>query len=90
MKKPKKNEKLPQKEDVMKNDYNGLSLFLDIRDKELRAFNQANVIINLANENKNFQNYMEALPKDNYIPLWEMLSRIKKHSLEEVKKEMMK
>ncbi len=75
---------------MKKNDYNGTSLFQDIKDKELRAFNQANIIINLSIEGKNFKNYMEAVPKEDYEQLWNMLKYIRSNKLDNVKQEMIR
>ena len=68
--------------------YNGLSLFQDVRNKELRAYNQATVIINLSLEDKNFKNYMEAIPKEDYTELFKMLSNIKANTHDNVKKDI--
>ena len=74
---------------MKKNEYNKLSLFQDVQDKYVRAFNQVNIILNLAEQNKNFKNYMECLPKKDLESVYITLADIKNRGLDVVRKEML-
>jgi hypothetical protein len=76
--------------DVIVNEFKGYSLFSEIENKMLRAYNQWNVISNLTQNGlaELAEGYINTLPQEDKVGLTIITTYIKMKGLEETKREI--
>jgi hypothetical protein len=76
--------------DVIVNEFKGYSLFSEIENKMLRAYNQWNVVSNLTQNGLKelASNYLDVLPKEDKVGLSIITTYIQMKGLEETKREI--
>lgn len=76
--------------DVIVNEFKGYSLFTEIENKMLRAYNQWNIVSNLTQNGLKelAYEYVENLPKEDKVGLTIISTYIKMKGLEETKHEI--
>ena len=76
--------------DIIVNEFKGYSLFTEIENKMLRAYNQWNVVSNLTQNGLKelAYEYLENLPKEDKVGLTIISTYIKMKGLEETKREI--